>query len=160
VYGLMGPKQFRNLGPVYDGFYIIKYDSKGNLQWRLQEKSPKKLSDYSQFRVHASPGQRSIALRFGGDHSLNFTIHARKFLAVFALNSEGKVVRTSFDDEFIAASTGVYMSTSPAKSEAYVSKFDLKGKKATNFFTYVLPDREIVLQQPFTGSDQLMLFKK
>jgi myo-inositol-hexaphosphate 3-phosphohydrolase len=159
----MGPKPFKRLASVYDGFYVFKYDLKGNLQWKSQQKAPKTLADYAAFRIHSTPELRNIALRFGNDNSINFSVQTRKLLAVFALNGEGKGVRNIFDNNFVSSVSNVYLPLSASKSEAYVKKFASK-KKAPNFYLYVLADRDLLLERPFDGAfsdqDRLLIFKK
>jgi hypothetical protein len=80
VFGLSGPKPFRRVGPVYNGFYVMKYDVDGKSQWYLQQAAPKSLMDESFFRVHAFPGLRNISLRSFPDQMINFSIQFKQMV--------------------------------------------------------------------------------
>jgi hypothetical protein len=159
VFGLMGPKTFTKMASVYNGYYVIKYDPKGTLVWQALEKAPKTLADYGAFRIHSTPELRNIGFRIGNDRSFNFMVQTKKLLALFALDADGKIARTNFDNDFTAETTDLYLTTTPSKAEAYVRKFSNQ-KRAPQFERYVLPDRDIVFERPFSDPEQLLLFKK
>ncbi|HTE33180.1 MAG TPA: hypothetical protein VK666_22505, partial [Chryseolinea sp.] len=126
VYGLTGPKQFKKVASVYNGFYIFKYDSKGTLLWQLQQKAPATLANYSAFKVHAVPGQRNVALRAGQDNSLNFQIQTRKLLVNFVIDGQGKILRTIYDNEFVEPWQDFYLSATTSKAETHIKKSTAK----------------------------------
>lgn len=159
IFGLSGPKEFKKVASVYDGFYVLKYDSQGALQWQTNQKAPKQLADYGAFRVHSTPGQRNVTFRFAKDNSLNFSVQTKKLLATFVLDAQGKVVRTLYDNDFIEPSPAVYQTAVSTKTDVYIKKSSGK-KRPPSYERYVLTDREILLENPWTDPSQLLIFKK
>ena len=160
AYGLFGPKPFRTLGPIYEGFYVHKYDLDGKAIWKLNQAGSQELLDEKVFRVHGTPGDRNISLRSLNQH-LNFSIQFRKSLYTYEISSEGKLISTKHKGDFIApVDNFVYNSTAGSKSEAFVkTKGNVNDKHVvyTNFFN---SEGEVLLEWDMKSSFfTLMLFK-
>lgn len=90
IIGLFGPKEFKTVASVYDGFYISKYNIDGKNQWKLQQPAGATLMADSRFRIHAAPGYRELFLKVNPDQSLFFSIHVEKKLYTCQVSNEGK----------------------------------------------------------------------
>jgi hypothetical protein len=90
VFGLTGPKPFKKIGPVQDGFYVIAYNIKGTLDWQLQVPAPSQLMSEDFFRVHALPGYRYVYLKNNPDNSLGFYIQFKKSRFSWPISADGK----------------------------------------------------------------------
>ena len=135
-YGLLGPKPFKNLGPVYDGFYIHKYDLKGKLIWKVAHTDVPELLDEKQFKVHRKPYERKINLKVLDDETLNFSAHVPAKLFSFEIAPDGRVRDNIVmkEKERMPTNNMVQNSSRKLKSEAYV-KANPIGKKE-KFITY------------------------
>jgi hypothetical protein len=91
VLGLTGPKPFTKVGAVQDGFYVMRFDLKGSLDWKLQALAPKTLMSEGAFRVHATPGYRYIYLKNNVDGSLQFYIQVKKIRFGWPISEDGKL---------------------------------------------------------------------
>ena len=135
-YGLLGPKPFKSVGPVYEGFYIRKYDLKGNLIWKVAHTDVPELLDEKQFKVHRKPYERQINLKVLADETLNFSAHVPAKLFSFEITPDGRVEDDLVikEKERMPANNMVQNSSRKLKSEAYV-KANPVGKK-DKFTTY------------------------
>ena len=129
-YGLLGPKPFKTAGPVYDGFYIHKYDLGGNLVWKVAHTDVPELLDEPQFKVHRLPRERQINLKVLADETLNFSPHVPKKLFSFEITPDGRVGDDLVikEKERMPTNNMVQNSARKLKSEAYV-KANPIGKK-------------------------------
>lgn len=90
VYGLFGPTPMKKMASVYEGFYVNKYDGNCSELWRLQEIGHKSLTGEAFFRIHATPGERSLALVPLPDNSLSLYIGFKELLFPYVISMEGK----------------------------------------------------------------------
>lgn len=142
-YGLLGPKPFKTVGPVYDGFYIHKYDLGGNLVWKVAHTDVPELLDELQFKVHRLPRERQINLKVLADETLNFSAHVPKKLFSFEITPDGRVGDDLVikEKERMPTYNMVQNSSRRLKSEAYI-KANPIGKKDkftaySNFYSSV-----------------------
>lgn len=135
-YGLLGPKPFKTVGPIYDGFYIHKYDLEGNLIWKVAHKDVPELLDEKKFKIHGMPYGRQINLKVLPDETLNFSAHVPKKLFSFEVTPDGRVGDDIVikEKERMPVNNMVQNSSRQLKSEAYV-KANTAGK-TDKFTTY------------------------
>jgi hypothetical protein len=97
VYGLYGPKKFHNLGPVYSGSYVYKFDLNGQNVWKAEQPAGDKLMDLGYFRVHSSPTDRDVVLQTLADKRILLTIDALDGTkAPFLFSPEGKFLKSDY----------------------------------------------------------------
>ena len=145
VFSLYGPKPFQKIGPIYEGFYIYKYDTNGNLIWKLQQPT---LSDESYFRIHATPAERNITFIVLPDGIINFAIQFKDKLMNHEVSAEGKFIRRAMSDKVRSYFDGVLLnSTKNLKSGAIIKKTrSERGNKMVFFSSFLTKDKEILLQ--------------
>lgn len=161
-YGLFGPKPFQKVGPVYEGFYIIKYSLDGNEIWRLQEMGTKELLGESTFRVHATPSDRNICLKVLPDGELNFSIQFAKSLYDYDISPEGKLLGKQKKNDVLALTGNVYKAIEKLKSDDFIKKDAASAKsKSINYVNALTPSGEILIKIDTKESGfDLYYFKK
>ncbi|TRX58743.1 hypothetical protein FNH22_12770 [Fulvivirga sp. M361] len=143
AYGLLGPKPFKKIGPVNDGFYVYKYDLKGNLIWKTIHSDVPELLDEKQFRVHSTPYLRKITLKVLADETLNFSVHVPNTLFSYEITSEGQVVDVVIQKKAEQYTNSmVHNSSRQLRSEAFVKKNPIEKKDKhsvvySNFYSSV-----------------------
>jgi len=131
VYGLFGPKPFRSVASVYEGFYIYKYDRKGMPSWKLLEMGSKQLMDEGLFRIHGTPISRTLLLLPTSGNTLSATIAFGEIVFPYQITSDGIAAEIGKKENTVAAYLG---STKESKSMAYVEKME-ESKKV--FYTMI-----------------------
>ena len=162
LYGLTGPKPHQRVGPVYDGFYIAKYDEQGSQLWNLQYAAPKKLMEEGTFRVHGLPSDRDIALKVLPNEKLNFSIHFKDKLFEFEIGADGNM-QGMRDREGVLDLTGYLFSTKEKlKSEEFIKRNEAGKKSKTISYTNAINSSgEIVIKTDSKESTfDLYYFKK
>ena len=136
TYGLLGPKPFKYIGPVYDGFYIDKYDLKGNLIWKARHTDVPELLEHKKFKVNRKPYERQINLKVLADETLNFSVYVVGTLFSYEITPQGQVRDfIKKEKESMPVNNLVQNASYPLKSEAYVKKHPI-GKGDKKFITY------------------------
>ncbi len=142
VYGLFGPKPFRNVGPVYEGFYVHKFDRSGVLSWKKQEMATSDLMNIGAFRVHATPMERGLQLIPVQNDNLIATINIRESTFPFLLDPSGpSKIQPKYEGHNWKA---YYLNESTTRSLSYISKSDVGNK--VSFLSYVYPSRELLVK--------------
>lgn len=123
AFGLFGPKPFKELGSVYEGFYIYKFDMEGKNIWSLKQMASKDLEDEGIFRVHGTPADREISLTVLPDQSLNFSIHFRGKLFTHEISDQGRMLSIRKKEKHISALDNTILLTSKKLfSEDFIKK--------------------------------------
>ena len=136
TYGLLGPKPFKYIGPVYDGFYIHKYDLEGNLIWKTEHTDVPELLEHKKFKVHRKPYERQINLKVLADETLNFSVYVVGTLFSYEITPQGQVRDfIKKEKERMPVNNLVQNASYQLKSEAYVKKHPI-GKGDKKFITY------------------------
>lgn len=122
IYGLCGPKVWRGLADVYDGFHVKKFDSNGNQVFAFEgDLTSNFSSDY--FRMHATPDHRSITfvppIRGIVDINVNET-H-------LIVSSEGRFIGELGLNKYVMTKTTVNQ-VSKAVGVDQICKYILEGK--------------------------------
>ena len=147
VYGLTGPKPFKKVGPVYDGFFISKYDSQGNAVWNLQQPASAKLMGEGAFRVHALPSDRDIALKILPNGKLNFSIHFYDKLFEYEISDDGKLIGARDKKDALELTGSLFSLKEKLKSEEFINKSKATNKsKMVGFSNAITPSGEFVLK--------------
>lgn len=143
VYGLFGPKPFRNVGPVYEGFYIHKYNMNGSSLWKLQENASKELMDFGPFRVHSAPIERDIRILPVRENSIMTNINIRDSSFPYSVDSGGAAAAQPKREESNTLKT-YYTTGRKLKSLAYIDKSN-EGKKV-EFICYQNSTNELLVK--------------
>lgn len=133
VYGLSGPKPFKSIASVYNGFYVAKYDLLGKQLWITEQPASKALLDESFFRIHGTPVERSITLKMLAAGKSIFSIQFRKELFEFELSAEGKVIGTHHQTDVHMLNGNIFSDVEKLKSEVFIQKSEA-GKKDKQVF--------------------------
>lgn len=162
IYGLTGPKPFKKVGPVYDGFFVAKYDSESNPLWKLQQPASEKLMNEGAFRVHALPSDRDIALKILPGNKLNFSIHFYDKLFEYEISSEGKLLGARDKGDALELTGNMFSLTEKLKSEEFIKKSKAASKsRMVDFTNAITSTGELVLKTDFKESTfDLYYFKK
>ena len=80
----------KKIASVYEGFYVHKYDGNCNELWKLQEIAHRGLSGEAFFRIHGTPGERTLALLSKPDNTVSILIGFKKVLFPYTISPEGK----------------------------------------------------------------------
>lgn len=129
VYGLFGPKPYKRVGPVHEGFYIQKFDNDGKNVWKLQYKGTKDLMAESFFKVHGTPADRTLALRLLPEGKLNFSVHFKRTLFTYEVSADGKIVASRRKDKYDDLTDDRIVSGMPAlKSELFLKSKSADGR--------------------------------
>ena len=160
AYGLFGPERYKRLGPVYEGFYLYKYDLEGNFLWKLNQTGSEALLDEKVFKVHAATGERDINLRVLKGH-LNFSIHFRKSLFSYEISEQGKVVNHLHKEDFLAPVDNMAQHSSQlSRSEAYLKDRGSKKKNEMIYSNFWNKEGEILVEYDMKNrSLRLLQFK-
>jgi hypothetical protein len=117
AYGLFGTKP-----NVYEGFYIFKFDTKGNKVWELVEMGSKQLLGESHFKSFGTDARRNVKLTVLPNEILNLSISFRDTRYFYEI-ANGKVSGTDRLQGFPAYdnSKAYYFTTSPPlKSQEHI----------------------------------------
>ena len=161
ITGLFGPKPFKNLGPVYEGFYILKYDQEGNNVWKLEQRGSKELLSEDKFRIHLTPDDRNIQLKVLGSQRLNFSIQFLKRTFSYEISSGGKLINTlqkesngySFDPILLDSSIKI-------QAGEYIRKNNPKNEKAVSYGHYLTAYGEVLVIRDSKAKQVEILFFK
>lgn len=148
AYGLLGPRPFKRIGPVYEGFYLYKFDLNGNQSWKLQH-DPKGLIDENFFRVHGTPSDRDINFKTLPGGKMNFSIHFKTTIFIYDIDPNGKVLASRRKDDFPGLADNAFISSGQSKSEAYIKK-NYSNKKHDTFFPSLITGTGEILLVPAT----------
>ncbi|UII21153.1 hypothetical protein [Fulvivirga ligni] len=88
-YGLLGQKPFREIGPVYNGYYVHKFDLEGNLKWKSIQTEHSEINEVAKFRNHLRPHERELGFRVLHDDTVNLSIYTFPNRYDFELNNKG-----------------------------------------------------------------------
>lgn len=99
VFGLSGPKPYQKVGPINDGFYVIRYDLTGARTWLLQQPVPTALKEKGTFRVHNTPGYRNVYLQIMPDKRVVFHIQIKKDRYSWPISNDGKAGTHTVNDD-------------------------------------------------------------
>ena len=127
VYGLFGPKPYKRVGPVHEGFFIHKFGRDGKNVWKVQYKGTKDLMGESIFRVHGTPADRTIALRMLPEEKLNFSVHFKRTLFTYEVSADGKIVTSRRKDKYDDLSDVTIVCKPALKSDAYIKSKSVIG---------------------------------
>jgi len=163
IYGLSGPKPFKNLGPINDGYFISKFDMEGNSVWKIQNDVSKQLRAESFFRIHSSPYYRNLALNINPDQTLKFQIWFKKQVHSYEIATDGTVVngyyhkfghRVSYGDASMC-----YTPTKKVKSKEYIKTLNMKAEKRTYYRYFSNSKSEVLLlDKPKEDKIELLYF--
>ena len=129
VYGLFGPKAYKKLGPVHEGFFVYKFDARGQNLWKLQYKGVKDLMSENFFRIHGAASDRITSLRILPDGKLNFSIHFSRTLFSYEISADGKIITSRKKNKYDDPSDNQIISTQPPlKSNAYMKSKSVEGR--------------------------------
>lgn len=148
TYGLLGPKPFKIVGPVYDGFYVYRFDLKGDLIWQTFRKDVSELLENKQFKVHRKPYERRINLKVLTDETLNFSIHVPSTLFSYEITPKGEVKDVVIKEkERVSFNPILQHSSLQLKSEDYIKK-QAKGneKNSVSYNNFYSPGGEMLIK--------------
>lgn len=152
-YGLYGPGKFKRVAAKYEGAYVMKYDLEGNLIWKNLIKDVGELTDNKHFRVHATPGLRSVYLNALPDGTINLDISVAERMSMskfrFVISPDG--LERKFDyiekiNDSKTASLKVYYDDSKNHGLQFIKTTDMDLDK-NDYFGNILTDNLEVLYQ-------------
>ncbi len=153
VYGLSGPKPFKSIASVYNGFYVAQYDLLGKQLWKTEQPASKALLDESFFRIHGTPAERDITLKILPGGKSIFSIHFKKELFEFELSAEGKVIGTQHQTDVLALTGNIFSDSEKLKSESFIQKNEATKKDKQIFYINALTTSgEIVVRSDIKDS--------
>jgi hypothetical protein len=147
AYGLFGPKPFTKVGPVYEGFYVVKFNRDGSKAWQLQHMGTKELQAEATFRVHAVPFGRAVALRPLAGDLLNFSLHFKQTQFMYAVSADGNVLGVKRHNNVPYLDGRMFSPTEKLKSDEFIRKAQaVKKEKLTEYYAALTPQGEILIR--------------
>lgn len=146
AYGLLGPAPFKIVAPVYEGFYIVKYNLEGNEQWRLQQTEDKALMEESYFRVHSLPSGRDIRLDILPAGELNFTISFKTVRFNYDISASGNRLGMRKKEDVVRSLTSVFSATEKLPSEEFIKKSGIPNSKTVGYSNILTSAGEILIR--------------
>ncbi|MEP5340177.1 MAG: hypothetical protein ABJL44_11275 [Algibacter sp.] len=93
VFGLYGDKEFKNIGSIYQGYYIQGYNFNGEKEFEVLKGLPQNLAKESGFKVHNIPHQRVLALKVF-EENLELSISSKKQSYMTRFSNSGEYIKT------------------------------------------------------------------
>lgn len=150
IYGLYGDKPFKGIAPKYEGYFIRKYNMKGEEFFSVIKDAPQALAANSFFRYKGSPDSRNLTLTINQDNSVNFYIWFQKNLYATVFSEDGQLSDSFLKeyDDWVNLVT-IYTTFPPSsknKSTAYINSIDPKIEKNTTYKYFGSTTGEIIIE--------------
>lgn len=143
IFGLFGSKPFRNMGSVYEGFYVHRYGRDGIVSWKIQEMANNQLIENKAFRVQGTAMERDFTSAPIHDNKLIATIKIGKSIFTNSIESSG-TSKPQSNYEIKNNWRVTYLGGNTTKSPAYINKVD--AGMSVSYLSYVYPTHELLLR--------------
>ncbi|HAM97532.1 MAG TPA: hypothetical protein DCQ26_02880 [Marinilabiliales bacterium] len=165
IYGLTGSKPYKKLGPIYDGYFIFKYDFDGNNIWKIEQNVPKELSDEKKFYIHAAPESRKLAFNILSNQTVKFQIYFDEQVHSFEYSNDGKFTGYNScefkNDVHYQDALLCFSKEAKSNTKKYLDFLDPKVRGKLFYKYYNNPNGEILLEYNSKIPElKLMHFKK
>ena len=163
VYGLSGPEVFKRPSG-FDGFFVQKFDLKGNIIWKNEYNVTAKLKGEGYFTVNAAVENRNIIMRINADNSLSFHIWFKEQVHSHLISSTGELKDSYFnefgDDVNLATIDMCLPESIKLKSLDYLNSFEYKKRQKTYYKCMITSKGEVLIHYlPSESLINLLFFK-
>lgn len=164
TFGLYGPKPFKSIGSVYEGYYTHKYDMEGKLLWTMQKPVSATLANSSYFKTAPIAYYVNLTLTIHPNQTLTLGTWFKNQLHACDISAKGEFVATyNCPMDHDVTIRDLRLCSSPAaktKAIQYIASYDLKKLKNTAFQYFEEPEGDILIEyEPKALLLNLLYFK-